>query len=303
VRVSVAIAALNEGLDLEATIALLDASKTRPCEVIVYDDGSVVPVEDRLAKWSPWCRVMRSDRRLGSGPAKHLAADACTGDAVVIMDAHMRPPWDWIDLLVAEHEKNPGAILCARSTGYESASEFDGQGADLKMEAAGFWEPKWALPTMSRKPRNVPCVYGGLYFMPRTVMRAVGGYAPAYMGWGCEEEYLSLRAWITGHSCRLVPSLVVPHQYVRPVNRTDSEGNEPIRWETQYNRHVAAVVCFGEVSYTRYYARSIPLPRDCADALLSRQSEIHAAMKHIAANRTIDDQELSALCGVVHSTE
>ena len=73
-RVSVAIAALNEGLDLEATIALLDASKTRPCEVIVYDDGSVVPVEDRLAKWSPWCRVMRSDRRLGSGPAKHLAA-------------------------------------------------------------------------------------------------------------------------------------------------------------------------------------------------------------------------------------
>jgi GT2 family glycosyltransferase len=302
-NVSVAIACLNEGPDLEATIALLAAGKTVPSEVVVFDDGSLVPVAPRLSHWFPWVKVLRSEVRTGSGPAKHAAASVCTGDAVVVMDAHMRPPWDWLDYMVEESALHPSAILCARSTGFESWTGFDGQGADLTMGDAGFWDPKWAAPSTARGGRAVPCVYGGLYFIPRTILEAVGGYAPCYTGWGCEEEYLSLRAWITGHKCMLVPRVVVPHQYTRSIDRRDASGGSEVRWEIHHNRHVAAVVCFGEQVYSQKYARRIPLPGPCASALMKNETKIKAAMDHIALNRTVQDEELAALCGVVHPSE
>lgn len=248
----------------------------------------------------PWVKVIRSDHRTGSGPAKHAAAAACTGDAVVVMDAHMRPPWDWLDHMIEVSARYPKAVLCARSTGFESLSAFDGQGAVLEMADNGFWEPKWAIPQPSRTDRPIPCVYGGLYFIPAPVLDAVGGYAPAYMGWGCEEEYLSLRAWITGHECRIVPAVQVPHQYKRTIYRRDSSGVDELPWESSYNRHVAATVCFGPATYSQRYARRIRLPRACADHLLKNEASIKTAMKRIESRRTIDDQELAALCGVVH---
>ena len=67
--ISIAIATLNEGPDLEATIALLAASHRPVKEIVVVDDNSQDAVDPRLARWSGLCSVHTNRTHAGPGPS------------------------------------------------------------------------------------------------------------------------------------------------------------------------------------------------------------------------------------------
>ena len=242
---SVAIATINEGADLEAMLAMLYAGKDVPDEVVIVDDGSLEPIGPRLAGPFPKVRVIRNETRTGSGRAKHQAAAACTGDLIAIMDSHLRPPWDWVSLWKEQAQSFPCALFCPRSLAFQTTSTFDGRGATFEWDdQIGFIKPVWAKHQPHMMSYTVPCLLGGAYLIRRTHLDLLGGYAPLFDGYGCEEEYLSLRAWLCGLECRVTPFLPMPHNYDRTVTRKDKTGTEQLPWEMPYNRLIMASVLF-----------------------------------------------------------
>jgi glycosyltransferase involved in cell wall biosynthesis len=131
--VSVCMAVLNEGVDFETTVAMAVSSKRPPDEIVVVDDCSLEHVSPRLAPWkrlkSTRVRCLRNRRRMGSGYSKHLALASATGHVRIVVDSHMRFPYDWIDRLIEEHMKNPTSILCPVSVGFGLGTV--GLGSDL----------------------------------------------------------------------------------------------------------------------------------------------------------------------------
>lgn len=304
-KVSVAIAALNEGRQLRATIECILASSVVPDEIVVYDDCGELPADvshlDRT-------RVIRGSARVGSGPAKHAAAAACSGDLVVVMDGHCRPAFDWLEHIADESRRAPEAILCPVCTGIESASyrngAFRGMGGKLVFdEPTGFWAVRWTDCRPGVHSYSVPTVVGGCYAIPRGLLDRMGGYAPGYFGYGVEEEFLGLRAWLVGGECRVVPRAVVGHWFNRTFSRRTSDGSIDKPWEQHFNRHVAAQVCFEESVYERVY-----LPRltrygtdpEMLQKLASRASELLLLRSHVQKNRVMKDAALEEWCGVRH---
>lgn len=298
-KISVAIAALNEGAQLAATVADLLANIRPPDEIVVVDDNSFI-VQSVPREWP--VRLVRTDTPVGSGPAKHMAAGLCTGDLVIVMDAHMRVPVDFVGIIADEHRRSPWAVLCPRSHGMESLSTHDGMGGHFTTES-GFWKVSWA----QHRPAEfhsyaVPAVIGGCYCIPRCVLSRIGGYAPGFAGYGLEEEYLSLRAWIAGGECRVVPRTGTRHYFMRPLDRrTAVRVDRP--WAMHYNRHVAAMVCFDDGVYESVYKPRLDAAgRHAAlDALLAeKSSEIAAVRADFKKNRRLSDALLPRWCGVTH---
>lgn len=296
--VSVAIAVLNEGPDLEAMLAMILAGKVKPDEIVIVDDASIEPVAPRVARL-PGVRVIRNRRRMGSGPAKHHAALMCTGDIVIVLDSHMRLPWDWLELWLADHAERPGSILTAVSRGFESHHPFYGMGADLVLED-GFWKPKWAEPRRdATSPYRVPCVIGGAYLIPRHILKRIGGYAPGLRGYGIEEEYLSIRAYMVGADCAVSPRVICQHNYNHGLSRKTADSNGEQSWEMPFNRLVASWVCFPGVKYPASDA-----PKDIKRRFEAAiQPNLSSARTVLAANTVRNNADLARLCGIVHPKE
>jgi glycosyltransferase involved in cell wall biosynthesis len=305
-RISCAIAALNEGPDLEATVALLLAGTRPPDEIVVVDDCSAGPVRNLRRIFGSTVRTIRNKTRTGSGPAKHRAAEECTGDLVIVMDAHLRPPSDALELLVREHEWTPKAVLSPLSTGVECRrGGFLGHGAVLKLAEEGFWKPEWAPKWKEDLDSyRMSCVLGGCYAIPRKLLSAVGGYAPGLRGYGIEEEYLSLRAWLCGFECRVCPRVIMPHRYKRNVDRTSGDGQPQTLWAMAFNRHTAALVCFGDALYRTHYKPRIEAASYGTEGLEEELKKPNpgaaATRERIQRARVMNDDDLAACCGVVH---
>ena len=192
-KISICMAVLNEGLDFETTVAMAASSKPRPFEIVVADDCSLEPVRSRLEPWAArddlLIKYIRTPRRMGSGFCKHLALEHAEGDLRVVVDSHMRFPWDWLERLLSEHRNHPDAILCPVSHGFGyPGRQFVGRGCDFHLsEELGFWEAKWRVVPTSESAA-IPCVMGGAYAIPVHVLEAIGGYAPGLLGFGSEED-------------------------------------------------------------------------------------------------------------------
>lgn len=290
-KVSAAIAALNEGPDLEVTVSMLLGGRRPVDEVIVVDDCSLEPIAPRLASWKA-VRVIRNDRRLGSGPSKHLAAERCNGDAVVVCDSHMRVGYDWLDILLRDHAANPSAVLCPANRGFEYDGAFYGAGAKFVLEEEGFWKPSWLSPRKTADAYTVPCIIGGLYFLPRHILDTIGGYSPGLAGYGCEEEWVSLRVLAAGFECRVSPKCIALHHYGHSCDRRSACGSDERPWEMARNRIFIRDKCFHGSKY------EIPIASQHEGAV----SASLLAAGHFQIKWIRSPGEVARLAGIEHPT-
>src|SRR5690349_13203146 len=94
-KISLIVTARDESHDvLSATVdGLVETSAGYPSEIIVVDDGSLVPV----ALAQPEVQVLRNMQALGVQQARRCGASLATGDVLVWVDAHMKFAPDWLD--------------------------------------------------------------------------------------------------------------------------------------------------------------------------------------------------------------
>ena len=168
--------------ELQATIDSASAS---------IGKGLVLPIEDKV----------------GDGPAmtRHRGIEAADGaDVIVIVDAHMR--FDGAVLRdMARAVAQRGGLLCAKcyhnaecswegsAVGYAGADIFL-KSEDQNGKQALLW--KWSP---DREPGKRACIGGACYVFRRSWYYETGQCLSALPAWGCDEEALSITAWLSGH--------------------------------------------------------------------------------------------------------
>ena len=298
-RFSLVLAAFDEGPDLEATVALARASDPAPFEIIVVDDCSSESVEERLRAF-PDVVVLKTPERLGAGPAKSYGGRMASGDVVVLMDAHLRFPQDWLRLALEAYSHYPDSVMCPVSTGFRQNDPFIGAGARFCRRGELGLDLSWLGARDRDMVDLIPAVLGGCYFIPRKIWESLGGLNPCLSGWGYEEQDLSLRAWALGYDCRCINGLLVQHNYDRNLTKC---GDRLATWQGLYNGLVVAATVFEEGVYEhdfRPFAKFVsPHAEKALQEIDQNWERICAFAETTQVQRKYDDEELKALTGLV----
>jgi GT2 family glycosyltransferase len=151
-------------------------------------------------------RVVTPEERQGVSRARNLGARESHGRIVVFSDAHVTVPDGWFTPIEATLSRpEVGAIGPVVSSWHEPEKK----GYGFRWRDASF-AVSW-LPSAGTDPYAVPFLAGGFSAMRRDVFDAVDGFDGGMILWGMEDAELSLRLWLLGYECLLVPAVDILH--------------------------------------------------------------------------------------------
>ena len=233
---------------LETTIdGLLQTSVTHRRQIVVVDDGSLVPVTlDR-----PDVLTVRHATAIGVAQSRRHGAVVASGDVLVWVDAHMRFAPDWLDHMLAHVDS--GALLCAAWWNY-SLTRALCWGADFdwcsERDYGAGRCPGLGFRHRTKFPGDgapeVPMVIGACYMALRESYDTLGGFSPFFRIWGRSEQDVSARAWISGLGVKCVTGARVGHlsrsKFPYPVSWRDIEFNQIAMARTVFEAPVAHAI-------------------------------------------------------------
>jgi hypothetical protein len=194
------------------------------------EDDLAATIESAAASAGTAANIYAVEDKDRHGPARtrHRGIEAATDcDVVAIIDAHMR--FDGACLAsMARHVRKTGGLACA--TVYHNAECAMTGGAyyggrivyrSKDGRAQNALAIKWAR---NQTPGPRGAVVGACYVMPRELYYATGQPLAALPGWGCDEEALSISAWMAGRTVECLPESCA-HRYraQTPWPLTDAE--------------------------------------------------------------------------------
>ncbi len=161
---------------------------------------------------------------LGCGYRRHQGIVRCETEHCVLVDGHMTFSPDCFEAISAWLDKHPSDLTCTRmqSVGHDWADypgkAYHGARLELCHEAAG--EQFWPIASRWRKGDTgdgpIGAVMGACYGLTRTAyIERWGCPLSILQAWGCDEEALSVAAWMTGGRVALVPGMA-RHMYAAP---------------------------------------------------------------------------------------
>ena len=173
--------------DLSATLESAGASATKTSRIYAVEDTDA------------------------QGPARtrHRGIDAAADcDVIAIIDSHMRFRGKMLAAL-ARHVRTSGALACA--TVYHNGNcSFAGgayHGGRIVYRAKDGKQKNALAVKWSREstPGARGAVIGACYVFPRAWYYKAGQPLAALPGWGCDEEALSISAWMSGIAVECLP--------------------------------------------------------------------------------------------------
>ena len=204
----------NEGARLRSTVDNLLATLPAHSELIVVDDGSTDGSAEFLRTY-PDVRVLRPRERLGSSLARNVGAAEVHGEVIVFSDAHVETDPGWAPILCSVLG-DPRIGLAGPTITALGARAFKGYGMTIApnpdVRRDDLLVPRW-LYQRSAEPYAVPMLCGCFVAMRRDVLETCGGFDPGILQWGSEDAELSMRLWMLGYECVVVPEVEVAHQF------------------------------------------------------------------------------------------
>ncbi|RUL48672.1 glycosyltransferase [Lysinibacillus antri] len=210
--VSVIIPAKNEGILLKNTVdSFFSIKTTYTVEIVIVDDGSTDDCAEFIHNYPEKDKIkLIKAEGLGSAMARNLGAESASGDFFIFCDAHLAFEDFWVENLL-----NP--ILSG-----EADAVNPGIADSTNPDSIGFgysWnhnlEPKWNAD--KHKPFFSPLLAGGCLAISKKVFFDVDGFEKSFKVWGREDEEFSIKLWLFGYRCIVLPSVKIQH-YFRPSN-------------------------------------------------------------------------------------
>jgi GT2 family glycosyltransferase len=241
-KISVVVAAHNEGDELSATVDALLATGPTNMEVIVVDDQSDDGSAEAVLR-ADCVAVLRPPKRAGVTGSRNFGAAHADGDIIVFSDGHVRPQPGWAEPLV--HELRDPAV--------GAVTPMISPLTDCGHPGYGFTWRSASLTTAwicraPTAPEAVPMLCGCFFAIRRDVFDRLSGFDLGLTLWGMEDADLSLCVWRLGLECRVVPSSHVRHLFRKEFPyRVTQVG-------TVHNTLRVATVHFGETAMARVFA-------------------------------------------------
>jgi GT2 family glycosyltransferase len=212
---SVVIVTHDEGDILRVTVdGFLDTAPSGS-EVIVVDDSSTDGSTDFLADGYQGVQLVKPTERLGALRARNCGGALATRPFIVFADAHVMPPAGW-GKEFAEALSEPDVAAVGPRVSAMGNPSSSGYG-HVWRDPALTW--RW-LNRKGSDPYEVPMLPGCFYGLDRDVFEKTGGFDDGLLIWGTGDAELSLRLWLLGYRCLLVPGVDVAHQFKKTLNFT-----------------------------------------------------------------------------------
>lgn len=264
-KISVIHPARNENDEIAPTVkSMFDAGAD---EVLVYDDGSDVPLEVLEGT-----RHFRHQSSLGPSVCRNLGAHSATGDVLVFADAHTRI--DDLRALCSEAVSRQCIMVPAMQTLYTENSTI-GYGQNFVLKGSG--NELIAFDQSNARPdsRYTLCGgnWGGFFIMPRPVYLRMGGWVN-HSFWGYNDPSLILKAWFSG-----VPTILDRDTIYKHKGKIKSFGYPVTAIQPLINLLQTYFVIFEEKTFLNHW---LPLFEKHHHWMLSRGLE-HLAKPEIKA--------------------
>ncbi len=151
--------------------------------------------------------------------ARQLATEAANGKYLFFFDNHCIPSRGYFARGIESMEKY-GIDILHSTTRYYGGTDYSYYEYVLSLQR-DFWTRRpFETPVDPEKPYPVAMAGHGGFAARRAAWEAIGGYWQGFMGWGGEESYLDLKAWLLGHKVWIDPKLV--HYHFSSDDRGDS---------------------------------------------------------------------------------
>ena len=236
---TVIITAHNDS-DVNNTVASILATAGEQSEILIVDDASARPVVASDAK------IIRTQRRIGVGPARTLGAIHANGEYLLTVDAHMRFTPGWYEAAMDRITKpeNRKVLNCAMCLGldetnmdvnnprgryYGATWNFAGPDANAKGKQQVF-ECIWGKPVPDGA--EIAACMGAAYFVHRRFFLTLMPLR-FLRSWGGDEQALSLKYWLAGDGIRFMETVKIGHKFRTLKNRVPFQIQQ---WETIYNK-------------------------------------------------------------------
>ncbi|HUS90637.1 MAG TPA: glycosyltransferase, partial [Phycisphaerae bacterium] len=213
--IGVVIPGHNFRRNLEWTLAALAPQIEAGDEVIAVDDHSTEPLPDRMAKATPWLRIVH--REASGGPGNRSAARnagwrASRGEIIAFLDADMVPSPGFLHALRGLHARHPRIVVKAPRHSLPPRKQRLGKTHCLDLIAsADRWAPGPGAPNGDGAGE---CRQTGKWYLAasnalsvrrRHVVR-IGGWDEGFHGWGEEDMDFAYRLHRIGLSFVFPPS-------------------------------------------------------------------------------------------------
>lgn len=222
-KLSVVVPHVNEPDELNLTIRSIRETVGDAVEIVVVDDASAnVPNIVGADK------VIFNKERCGTGPSRHIGAEAATGTHIMVTDCHVRFTPDWLHEVeqAFEAQYSPeGKVICGsciqldddnmdlkKATGAYHGATFNFFGPDKrKPGATQILESVW-LNKKDEQCYETPSLMGACYFMRRDWYLNLAPHR--YLRtWGSEETALALKTYLAGGAVYQVNSIRIGHKF------------------------------------------------------------------------------------------
>lgn len=255
----------NEGDEVSLTCQSIRDTAGNDVNIIVIDDASNDgrDYESELKKYD--VSYYRNNTRLGSSLGKNLAVSKCETPYFIILDAHCRfYTKDWLDKAIEIIEENDNCIYCCcvqyfnNEEDHQNSKHAKAYGAFFDYNINNVISAKWNTIKLSDEPFEVPSIMGANYICSKRYWNYLGGYNGLRL-YGREEEFISLKSWLSGGSVKCIPYIQTGHKgrtKESPVPYTCSVS------EVWYNEMVIGYICISEYYETllkvweRIYSRN-----------------------------------------------
>lgn len=217
---------LNEKEEVRNTILSIRKTAGNKVDIIVINDGSDDNYDYEYDLRHLGVTYIKNSHRIGAALTKEKGVSLTKTPYFLILDAHMRF-YDslWSDKIIGELENNPDRLLCSRSIALHKEPDGkivmtpggeDPRGAFLLFDANAYvpgirWN-QTEIILSSSLPNQIPCILGAGYASSRKYWDKLKGLQ-GLIHYGCEEAYLSIKAWREGGGCFLIPDVSIGHIY------------------------------------------------------------------------------------------
>ncbi|MGM7719632.1 glycosyltransferase family 2 protein [Metabacillus sp. Hm71] len=198
----------NEGENVRLTLDSLFSTQTKhEFEVIVVDDGSTDGCCSFLKTYQNNDRVkLIPTKGIGAANARNLGAEKASGEYLIFCDTHLQFENWWIDRIIETliSEKSD-----AISPGIADMDHPDsiGYGQTLSPKLETRWNSK------QHSLFETAVLPGGCLAITRTVFDNVGGFEAGFKTWGHEDVELSIKLWLFGYRCHVLPEVTILHLF------------------------------------------------------------------------------------------
>jgi len=225
-KLTIVIPFLNEREEVKNTVESIRSTAGNSVDIIVVNDNSDKDYDYTCDLKDLNVTYITNSYRIGAALSKEKGVSMVKTPFFLILDAHMRfYSSDWAENIITELENDPRRLLCCQTlalkkeengTVTQSANVNTAYGAYISYDIDSYipgirWNNSYSAPD-TEKPIKIPCVLGAGYASSKSYWDKIAGMR-GLQHYGCEEVYISMKAWKEGGGCYLLPGLTVGHIY------------------------------------------------------------------------------------------